>query len=65
MTGESELLTKQLAHAQNELAEALVTIGRLQAKVAYETARADFNDCESEIRELRTKVALLEAARDR
>jgi hypothetical protein len=62
MTGESELLTKQLAHAQNELAEALVEIGRLRAKVRYETARADFNDCESTIRELRTRVALLEAA---
>jgi|688.fasta_scaffold2206246_2 hypothetical protein len=62
MTGESELLTKQLAHAQNELAEALVEIGRLRAKVAYETARADFNDCDSEVRELRTRVAMLEAA---
>ena len=62
MTGESGPLKEQLAHAQNELAEARVQIARLEAKVRYETARADFNDCESTIRELRTRVAMLEVA---
>ena len=65
MTGEEELLKWQLATARNELAEARVEIARLEAKVRYETARADFNDCEDTIRELRTKVAMLEAQRDR
>jgi outer membrane PBP1 activator LpoA protein len=65
MTGEEELLKWQLATAQNELAEARVEIARLEAKVRYETARADFCDGEDTIRELRTKVAMLEAQRDR
>ncbi len=62
---EIESLRKRLADTQNELAEMRVDVERLAAKVRYEKARADFNDSADELRELRERVALLEAQRDR